>query len=217
MRIYGDPNQIVQFMDYTNGCPDNSRYIPNLVPGMLQPLEDISDMDNDDFLSTINTEKLVKQAEESTGSLPTPVSLTPKPLPSEKDLKYFGQPVSSEDMKDVTNKSFSTAMKKKTLWAGHIFDQWKCIRNYKLKVDNTLNYPEIKTNLINKDIDVMCDVLCLFVMEICKQNREEYRRETLYEIVLSIQNYLMMNGRNLKLLEHGAFTKLCNTVDNKMK
>ena len=80
------------------------------------------------------------------------------------------------------------------MWAGQIFDQWKCIRNYKLKVDSSLTYNEIKTSLINMEVDEMCQTLYLFVMEIHKQNGDEYLRETLYEIVLSLQNYLAMNG-----------------------
>ncbi len=213
-RIYGDPNKIVQFFDYTNGEPDNSHYIPNLVPGMLQPLEDILHSENDAFLSMTDIEKLVKEAKESTGGLPPP---PPAPAPSDKDLKRFGQPVTNELLQDVSNKSFSAATKKKVLWAVCIFNQWKCIRNYKLKVDKTLTYPFINTTLVNMDLPTMCDVLCIFVMEIRKQNGDEYPRKTLYKIVLSIQNFLCMKGHNIKLLEHIAFTKLRNTVDNKMK
>ncbi len=46
-RLYGDPEWVVQFMDYTNGQPDNSWYIPNLVPGVLQPLELLLDQETD--------------------------------------------------------------------------------------------------------------------------------------------------------------------------
>ena len=34
-RLYGRPDQIINCMDYTNGQPDNSLYIPNLVLGMF--------------------------------------------------------------------------------------------------------------------------------------------------------------------------------------
>ncbi len=39
-KICGDPSKVIQYMDYTeNPVPDNCRYILDLVPGLLQPLE----------------------------------------------------------------------------------------------------------------------------------------------------------------------------------
>ncbi len=150
--IYGKPDQVIQFMDYTDGGPlDNSRYVPKLVPGMLQLLEEFSEEDK--YLSTIDIEAIVKEAEKTTEGLPPQT-------PSEKDLKRFGKPISKEKMHDVCNKSFSTTTKKKALWARYIFDQWKCIHNYKLKADKSLNYSEIKISLINMELDQMCDILC---------------------------------------------------------
>ena len=195
-------------MDYTNG-----HYIPNLVPGVLQPLEELSDQETDEFLSTIDIEALVKEAENSTGGIPN----NPIPAPAEKDLKHFGNITSAEMLKDVSNHSFSAATKRKAMWVARIFDQWKCIHNYKLKVDSSLTYPEIKGTLINMDLDLMCDTLCIFIMEIRKQSGEEYPHETLYEIMLSLQNFLAMNGCTVKLLDHNSFIKLRNTLDNKMK
>ena len=91
VRIYGDPDKIIQFMDYTNGGPpDNSRYVPKLVPGILQPLEELSDTETDNFLSTIDIEALIKEAENSTGRLPPP--------PPPKDLNHFRNPIPQEKM-----------------------------------------------------------------------------------------------------------------------
>ncbi len=39
----------------------------------------------------------------------------------------------------------------------------------------------------------------------------------LYEIMLSIQHYMAMNGHELKLLDHTGLVKICNTLDNRMK
>ncbi len=161
-QLYRKPEQVIEFMDYSND-QDNSRYIPNLMPGMLQPLEELSDVETDQFLSTIDIDALVKEAENSTGGIPNPV-------PAQKDLKCFGKPTSQEDLNKVTNHSFSTATKRKALWAACIFDQWKCIHNYKLKVDKELTYPEIK----NLELDIMCETLCMFILKIWKQNGEEY-------------------------------------------
>lgn len=75
----------------------------------------------------------------------------------------------------------------------------------------------VQGTLLNMEVDKLCDVLCLFLMEIRKQNGTEYPRETLYEIVLSIQYFMSMNRCNLKLLEHNAFVKMRNMLDNCMK
>ncbi len=178
-RLYGKWENVVQYMDYTNGQPDNGHYIPNLVPRMLQPLEDLSDS-GDKFLSTVDIEALVKQAEQSTGGLPQQIIPDQTMAPLEKDLNRFGSVTSDDKLKEAMNCSFSTVTKCKALWAARIFDQWKCIRNYKLKADSSLTYPEIKGTLVNMDLEVMYETLCLFVLEIRKQNGDEYPRNLVF-------------------------------------
>ena len=164
--LYGKEENVAQYMDYTNGQPDNSHYIPNLVPGVLQPLEELSDL-GDEYLSTIDIEALVKQAEYSTGGIPQHHG--PSPAPAEKDLKRFGSVTTDETFKEAMNRSFSIATKHKALWAVRIFDQWKCIQNYKLKADSSLTYPQITGTLVNmEEEDVMCETLYLLVLEIRK-------------------------------------------------
>ncbi len=109
--------------------------------------------------------------------------------------------------------SFAESTKKKAFWAAHIFEQWKCIWNFKCKQD-----PEkgemIQGTLLNMEVDQLCNVLCMLLMEIHKQNGSEYPREMLYKIVLSIQHFISINGCNLKLLEHCTFVEMYNTLDN---
>ncbi len=123
-RLYGKPENVVHFMDYTNGQPDNGYYIPNLVPGVLQPLEELLDPETDKFLSTIEIEALVKEPENSTGGIPN----NPILPPAEKDLKYFGNITSAEMLKEVSNHSFSAVTKRKAMWAARIFDYGSAFR-----------------------------------------------------------------------------------------
>ena len=67
------------------------------------------------------------------------------------------------------------------------------------------------------EIEELCRILCMFLIEIRKQNGDKYLRETLYEIVLSLQHFMCMNGHNLKLPEHPSFVSMRNTLDNRMK
>ncbi len=104
---------------------------------------------------------------------------------------------------------------KKTMWAGCIFDQWQCIRNYKAKHSGDLDKC-IEGNLFTMEIPTLCEVLSNF-MEIRKQNSDEYPRETLYEIILSLQHYMSINGWNIKLLDHPNLGLFRNILDNWMK
>ncbi len=69
-NLYGDPEKIIHYMDYTNGQADNSWYVPDLVPGVLQLLEinEIIEPDpkTDELLSKLDIEKIVQDAEKMT-------------------------------------------------------------------------------------------------------------------------------------------------------
>ena len=94
--LYRDPEKVIQYMDYqANPVPDNSRYVPEFVPGLLQPLE-INEIIEDDpavdqILANLDVESLVKAAEDLTNSISKP---------EEKDLQMFAAPAPSETMKE---------------------------------------------------------------------------------------------------------------------
>ena len=67
--MYGDPDKIIHFMDYSNEPPrENCMYILDLVPGMLQPLEIVEDEVPDEVLSSLDIEAIVKESELCTGT-----------------------------------------------------------------------------------------------------------------------------------------------------
>ena len=132
-----------------------------------------------------------------------------------KQMRHFPEPVTKDTMTEMSKRKFSNSTKKKAQWAGQIFEQWKYIQNYKLKqgkLDKIIDY-----NLINIGTDQMNEVLSFFLMEIRKQNGEEYPHETLYEIVLSLQHYMAINRCDIKLLDHPGLVCMHNTLDNSMK
>ncbi len=61
--------------------------------------------------------------------------------------------------------------------------------------------------------DEICFCLIRFVLEARKKSGEPYPAETLYEIVISLQLYLAMNGREMRLLSDPEFVALKNTLD----
>ncbi len=147
-RLYGNPKNVIQYMDYQeNPVPDNSRYIPELVPGILQPLEIneiMEDPNTDEWLSNLDIEKIVKQAEESTKDVEEKI---------QKDMKRFPEPTKPDTLQEFSMHTFSAATCRKAQWASRIFDQWKCIRNFKLKQNNELPEKFIQGTLLNMEID----------------------------------------------------------------
>ena len=97
---------------------DNSSYVSDLVPGMLQPLEVNEIMEDDpavdDMLKNLDIESIVKSAEELMKNVDQQV---------EKNLKHFGEPASAEMLSDFGRRKFAPSTKKKALWAGRIFEQ----------------------------------------------------------------------------------------------
>ncbi len=117
-HLYGDPKKVIQYMDYdANAVPDNSRYIPELVPGILQPLEINEIMDDlkiDEWLATVDIENIVQQAKES-------MKQVEKEL--DKGLKQFPEPTKPDTVQQFSTRTFSAATCCKAQWASQIFDQ----------------------------------------------------------------------------------------------
>ena len=174
-RLYGDPDKVIQYMDYSDNPPKDNSYVLDLVPGVLQPLEVDEIMEEDPIadklLSNLDIELIVKNAEQQ----------------YEKQMKRFLEPSKSESLTEITKKQYAPSIKRKAYWAARIFDQWKCIWNYKVK--QKLDHSEcelIQGTLLNMEINRLSEVLSFFLPEIRKQSGDKYPRETLYKIVLSI-------------------------------
>ncbi len=61
-KLMGDPAKVIHYMDYqANPVKDNLSYVPDLVPGKLQPLEVYDDDGiSDEFLLNLDIESIVK-------------------------------------------------------------------------------------------------------------------------------------------------------------
>lgn len=66
-------------------------------------------------------------------------------------------------------------------------------------------------------VDELCHCLTRFVLETRKKNGEEYPCESLQELLLSIQTYLALQGREFQFLQDPDFVSLRNTLDARMK
>ncbi len=104
-------------MDYQeNPVADNSHYIPELVPGILQPLEIneiMEDPKTDEWLSMVDIEAIVQQAEQSTSNLDPKVS---------KEMNHFPSPTKKQTLDEFKTCTFSASTRKKANWAACIFE-----------------------------------------------------------------------------------------------
>jgi integrase len=101
-----------------------------------------------------------------------------------------------------------------------MFNDWKSWRNVKAATEGNISDHDIcpiRVELLNMTKDELCFCLTRFVLEAKKQNGQEYPAETLYEIIISIQLYMSLNGREIKFLNDPEFVVLKNTLDSKMK
>ncbi len=96
-KLMGDPAKVIQYMDYqANPVPHNSRYIPDLVPGVLQPLELLDeDTEMDKLLSEVDIEKIVREAEEATRTHSDTLA---------KAHWRFGTSVSKDELQDFSHR-----------------------------------------------------------------------------------------------------------------
>lgn len=110
---------------------------------------------------------------------------------------------------------YSDATKNKAKWAHRVYFDWKVARNLRALRDPSIGF--ITGSIMEMSDDNLADVLKKFVLEVRKKNGEVYPSETLYELVISIQIYLNMYGRSVKLIDDPKFEKLANVLNNQMK
>ncbi len=112
---------------------------------------------------------------------------------------------------------FSNASEKKIGWAHRIFEEWQKARNLHMKIDGSSE--QISRQLQDMSDDCLCDTMCKFILEVCKQNGDPYPRETLYSIVIMLQMFLQTKGKHMRFLDPQSvtFAKVHNTLDNRMK
>lgn len=65
--------------------------------------------------------------------------------------------------------------------------------------------------------DLISFNVCRFILEVRKQNGDDYPSDTLYELVLALQHYLRSNGCDVKFLDDPQYEDVKNTLDNRMK
>ena len=120
------------------------------------------------------------------------------------------------------NFSIQDASKAKIKWAVGAYNRWRAFRSeishqkYTTKV--THYNREIKAiDVSAKDVDELQADLCDFIVEIRKENGEQYPSSSMYDLISGLSLYLEREHGFTNKLVSGAFRSVINTLDNIMK
>ncbi|XP_041355536.1 zinc finger MYM-type protein 2-like [Gigantopelta aegis] len=118
-------------------------------------------------------------------------------------------------MKCLRDSAFSTNTENKSTWAVKLFNSWINERNNR----NLRHVPIIKKDLISlaEDENELNTVLMCFVTEVRNMKGAEYRGNTLYEIVSSLQYYQRRNDKPVNFLDEACYAGLRSVLDARMK
>ncbi|XP_060608497.1 zinc finger MYM-type protein 2-like [Ruditapes philippinarum] len=157
----------------------------------LQPSFDLKS----DLFSDISDEELLKATQ----------------LIEQNEPARFSVPLKQSDLDNLVKSGLSSKTEKKSKWAVNMFDLWQKNRN-----KNTDSFVP-NNNLINMSSEVLNETLGYFIAEVRTISGKEYKPNTLYEIIIAIQNHLRQQGRLINFLDDAAFDGLRRILDAKMK
>ena len=113
------------------------------------------------------------------------------------------------------------SLKKKTLakvnWAVKAYVDWRNERLYKFKYDIGIYEADIE-DLKNLTKSNFQHALCHFIPEVTKVKGEGlYPARTLYQMIIALQKYLVVNKLYWRLIEDREFSEVKVVLDNIMK
>ncbi|XP_033756302.1 uncharacterized protein KIAA1958-like [Pecten maximus] len=123
----------------------------------------------------------------------------------------FRIPLKAQDLQQMVENGKSTKTENKTRWAIDLFHNWQKQRE-QLTKNRKYSDPILKmsNSLLN-------EALSFFIGEVRNEAGSEYRPNTIYELVVSIQHHFRTNGRFISFLDDQSFAGLKAVLDSKMK
>lgn len=133
----------------------------------------------------------------------------------EKENVRFTEPIPDVERERLSRSRFSTKTQSKSKWAINLFNSW--LGNRQEKYGNRSDIRTVEGDLLSMDSDTLNYSLGAFITEVRKENGDDYRGNTLYEIIIAIQHHLRENGRLVTLMDDNEFEGMRNMLDKKMK
>ena len=118
--------------------------------------------------------------------------------------------------------SIQESSKAKIKWALGAYNRWRAFRSeishqkYTTKVTH-YNREIRPIDASAKDVDELQADLCDFIVEIRKENGEQYPSSSMYDLISGLSLYLEKEHGFTNKLVSGAFRSVKNTLDNVMK
>ncbi|XP_021360810.1 zinc finger MYM-type protein 2-like [Mizuhopecten yessoensis] len=129
--------------------------------------------------------------------------------------RRFAIPMQDGDLKKIVAGESCVNTENKTKWALKVFDSW--IEQRLIQSKNNEKLKNFPNNLLDLPVSDINEALTYFVAEVRNKNGEEYRPNTLYELIISIQHYFRQNGRFVNILDDTEFAGLRGVLDARMK
>ncbi len=103
--------------------------------------------------------------------------------------KRFSKPTSAEELAKASVKQYSENTKTKVKWVMKVYNDW-------VTQWNGLNeFHKVPRDLLKVDKKTVCDTISKFIMEVRKNSGDPYPRETLFEMMSSMQIHFHMHGQ----------------------
>ena len=138
------------------------------------------------------------------------MSVSPRPL----------NVVTAAELEELKCRQYAENTGKKIDWGCNAYNQWRetCIET---------NGPNTESCIVKSDLNKyneltkrdLCDALCKFITQIRKYSNEDYPKNSLEELIISIQMFLKTKRIEWRLLNESdeIFVELYNITDNVMK
>lgn len=168
-------------------------------------LDIFSDISDDDILK--KSDRVLKEAQSD--NIPDIVKS------DEKGGQRFAEPISDVERENISKSRFARKTESKSRWAVNLFNSW--LENRQDNYGNRNDIKKIQSDLLTMDHETLNYSLGAFITEVRKENRQEYRGNTLYEIIIAIQHYLRENERYVTLMDDTEFEGMRKMLDKKMK
>ena len=128
----------------------------------------------------------------------------------EAEESRFGSPLAAKDLEKIVKNAKCKNTENKARWAVGVFCKWQEARS---KCEQILS----KKSLIAMTNKELSESLSYFIVEVRNEAGGEYRPNTIYELIISIQYYMRKNGKSVNILEDEVFAKMRSVLDAKMK
>ena len=126
----------------------------------------------------------------------------------------FGSPVKELEIEKMKQSGIPDKTKQSTAWALKVWNSWA---NSRTKNEESENENVLVLDFFDMEEASMAIWLPRFVLEVRKENKENYPPGSIYSICCGLQRELRFKERNINIFTDGPFIKFRQVLDSLMK